>query len=114
MKKILLSIICVTCLLLISTDSYAQKYGHVNLGNLLTEMPGINSGSEALEKYQAQLIAELQNKVADWEKRYKELSEKVNELPPNEVKQKEQKLLEEQQKLLQEELWGLFCKKFKM
>ena len=103
MKKILRSLVCIICLITISSQLQAQKYGHVNLGNLLTEMPEVQEGSKKLESYQAQLVAALKLKVDDWEKRYKALESKVTELPPNEVREKEEKLVAEQRILLQEE-----------
>ena len=103
MKKILRSIICIICLITISTQIQAQKYGHVNLGNLLTEMPEVEEGSKKLETHQAQLVAELKVKVDDWEIRYRALENKVQDLPPNEVREKEEKLVAEQRSLLQEE-----------
>lgn len=103
MKFILHSALCVLCLCTISSQVYAQKYAHVNLGNLLTKMPEVDEGSVKLEKYQELLIQELQAKAADWEKRYKDLESKVSTMAPNDVKAEEQKLLQEQQKLVEEE-----------
>ncbi len=103
MKMVLRSLICVLFLFTVSTLVQAQKYGHINLGNLLTKMPEVNKGTVTLEQYQKQLFAELEQKVTEWEGRYKALEAKVNEMPPNEVKVQEQKLIEEQQKLRQEE-----------
>ena len=103
MKKILRSLACIICLITISTQVQAQKYGHVNLGNLLTQLPEVEAGSKQLESHQAQLVDELRIKVADWEKRYKALESMVKQLPPNEVREKEEKLVAEQRKLLQEE-----------
>lgn len=103
MQHILRFLLCVSFFITICLQSYGQKYGHVNLGNLMTKMPELEVASEQLVKYNEQLVTELQQKAADWERRYKELSDLVQTLPPVEVKEREQKLLEEQQKILQEE-----------
>lgn len=103
MKFILHAFLYVLCLCTISSQVNAQKYAHVNLGNLLTKMPEVDEGSVKLEKYQELLIQELQTKAADWEKRYKDLESKVSTMAPNDVKAEEQKLLQEQQKLVEEE-----------
>ncbi len=103
MKKILVSLLCVVCLLSTTSSIYAQKYGYVNLGNLLTQMPEVEEGSIQLEEYQKTISEQLQIKINAWEKEVQELSEKVNTLPPVEVKSKEAKLLEEQELIYKEE-----------
>ena len=103
MQNTLRFFLCVSLLITMCLHTYGQKYGHVNLGNLMTKMPEVETGSSQLVKYNEQLVAQLQQKVDDWERRYKELERLVPTLPPVEVKEREQKLLEEQQKILQEE-----------
>jgi len=103
MKKILLPLLCVACLLCTASSTYAQKYAYVNLGNLLTKMPQVSKGSADLEAYQKVISDELQAKVNAWEKRVEDVSSKVNSLPPNEIKKLEEQLLKEQEALYLEE-----------
>lgn len=103
MKKILFSLVYLICICAIITPMQAQKYGHVNLGNLLAEMPEVDAGSKQLEAYQTQLVEALRVKVTDWEKRYKALESQVTQLPPNEVREKEEILVTEQRGLLEQE-----------
>ncbi len=86
-----------------TSSVYAQKYGHVNLGNLLSKMPEIEASSAQLVTFQEQLQKALQLKIDSWEKRVVDMQNKVSEMTPNEVKQMEDKLLKEQQEILQEE-----------
>ena len=86
-----------------SSTIYAQKYGHVNLGNLLAQMPEVEAKSNELVTYQEQLQKALQIKIDSWEKRVIDIQNKVNELTPKEAKEKEEQLLKEQQEILQEE-----------
>ena len=81
----------------------AQKYGHVNLGNLLTKMPNIEQSSTELQTYQEQLQKGLQAKIDKWEQKVVEVQKMVNDLTPKEVKEKEEQLLVEQQEILKEE-----------
>ena len=62
-------------------------------------MPEVNEGTKLLETYQSQLVKQMEQKVADWQRRYQELSEKVQTLSPKELKELEEKLLQEQQEL---------------
>ena len=86
-----------------TSSVYAQKYGHVNLGNLLSQMPEIEASSAQLVTFQEQLQKALQLKIDSWEKRVVDMQNKVSEMTPNVVKQMEDKLLKEQQEILQEE-----------
>ena len=101
-RNTLLSILFIV-IMCTTSGVYAQKYGHVNLGNLLTEMPEIEEKSGELVIFQEQLQKALQLKINAWEKRVVDLQNKVGEMTPNEVKQMEEKLLQEQQEILQEE-----------
>ncbi len=39
------------------TASFAQKYGHLNMGNLIAQMPETEAADAELEAYQKQLVA---------------------------------------------------------
>ena len=87
----------------LSTSTYGQKYAHVNLGNLLTQMPEMEASSKELQTYQEQLTNDLQQKVQKWEKKVTDLQGMVNNLTPIQVKEKEAELLKEQEQILKEE-----------
>lgn len=103
MRKLLLLSAFIFAIMCTTSSVYAQKYGHVNLGNLLSQMPEIEASSTQLVTFQEQLQKALQLKIDSWEKRVVDLQNKVSEMTPNEVKQMEEKLLKEQQEILQEE-----------
>jgi outer membrane protein len=103
MKKLVFLSVFVLTIICTSSNVYAQKYGHVNLGNLLSQMPEIEASSAQLVTFQEQLQKALQLKIDSWEQRVVDLQNTVSEMTPNEVKQQEEKLLKEQQEILQEE-----------
>jgi len=103
MRKFILSTVLIFGLMCSYSSLSAQKYGHVNLGNLLTKMPSIEQSSAELQTYQEQLQKALQAKINKWEQKVVDLQKMVNDLPPKEVKEKEEQLLKEQQEILQEE-----------
>ena len=45
--------------------SYAQKFGHVNFGNLLSEMPEVKASESELETYNQQLIQQGEQMVEE-------------------------------------------------
>jgi len=71
MKRILFSLLLMFATISVS---FAQKFGHVNFGNLLSEMGEIKASEAQLEAYNQQLIGEgealvktLKAKIADAE-----------------------------------------------
>lgn len=103
MKKSILALLLSFVIICGSSNMYAQKYGHVNLGNLLTQLPEIETSSENLEIYQKQLADELQQRINVWEKKVQDLQNGIQDLPPKEVKEKETILLKEQEEIYAEE-----------
>jgi len=103
MKGSIWAVICFLALLCFSGTLNAQKYGHVNLGNLLTLLPEIETNSTELESYRNKLRDDLQARIDVWEKKVISVQNTVSDLPPNQVKIKEAELLKEQEILLKEE-----------
>ena len=103
MKKLFFLSFIIMAITCSASSIYAQKYGHVNLGNLLAQMPEIEERSAELVTFQEQLQKALQLKIDSWEKRVVDLQNKVNEMAPKEVKVLEEKLLKEQEEILKEE-----------
>lgn len=60
----------------------AQKYGHLNFANLLSEMPGTKAAEAELETYNKDLVAKGEQMVADLQARVAEVQGQMDELPP--------------------------------
>lgn len=75
-----------------------NKYGHMNYGNLLEQIPELKSGNTTLETFRNQLIKKGQDRAAKWEKEVKDFQAKAQagELTGLQVKQAEEKLGKEQ------------------
>ncbi|MEM9846535.1 MAG: OmpH family outer membrane protein [Bacteroidota bacterium] len=56
MRKLVVSFCMMVMTLSLSTTLMAQKYGHLNAGNLLQELPAVKAANAELETYQKQLV----------------------------------------------------------
>lgn len=56
MRKLILSSCLIIATLFLSVQLNAQKYGHLNSGNLLQELPMMKSADTQLKAYQEQLV----------------------------------------------------------
>ena len=76
-----------------------NKYGHMNYGNLLEQVPELKSGNTQLETYRNQLVKQGQDRAKKWEAEVKKFQAqaKAGELTGLQVKQAEEKLGKEQQ-----------------
>ena len=84
-------------LLITSLSIQAQsKYGHINLGNLISELPEAQAANSELEAFQKQLVAKGQTMALAFQKDYETFTTAVQSgnLPP--VKQQEQQTVLEQ------------------
>jgi len=77
----------------------AQKYGHLNYGNLLTYVPEVKSGDTKLETYRNQLVKQGQDRLNKWQKDVEAFQKRAEagELTGLQMKQTEEKLAKEQQ-----------------
>ena len=78
-----------------------NKYGHMNYGNLLEQIPELKSGNTQLETYRNQLVKQGQDRAAKWEKEVQEFQKKAQDglLTGLQIKQAEEKLGKEQKAL---------------
>lgn len=75
-----------------------NKYGHMNYGNLLEQIPELKSGNTQLATFRDQLVKQGQNRVTKWENDVKtfQAQAKAGELTGLQIKQAEDKLGKEQ------------------
>lgn len=92
-----------------------NKYGHMNYGNLLEQVPELKKGNTELETYRNQLIKQGQDRAAKWEKNVKAFQTKAQagEMTGLQIKQTEDKLGKEQQAIaaLEQEVVNKITKK---
>lgn len=98
MKKLLL-------LLLLSSIAWsvsAQKYGHMNFGNLLSLMPETKGADEALKKFQQDMVAKGDTMAKRFQEKYVAAAKDMQEgkLSPLQQQQKEDELKKEQQTIM--------------
>ncbi len=75
-----------------------NKYGHMNYGNLLEQVPELKKGNTELETYRDQLIKKGKDRAAKWEADVKAFQAKAQagEMTGLQIKQTETKLGKEQ------------------
>ncbi len=88
-------------LLLSATGLSAQKFGHINYGNLLASLPEIKSAEAQLKSFQEPLLAKIESNYKAFQTKYEEALKKIQsgELSPVQQQQKEQELGQEQQRI---------------
>lgn len=102
MKK---AVIIIAALVLGSTVMSAQKYGHLNFGNLISVMPETEAADSQLEAYQKQLVSKGEEMAEAFQQEYGEFVQRVQagEMPPKEQQERQQALQQKQQEILQYE-----------
>jgi len=107
MKKILNLTVLLLALLAFNVDSaFAQeKYGHLNSGNLLEQLPQVKAADEQLAKYREELMAEGEKMAQTFQTKAQAFMEKAQagELTPVEQQTQEQQLQAERQKIIEYE-----------
>jgi outer membrane protein len=73
-----------------------QSYGHVNFGNLLSQMPDVTSAEAALQTFEKEKMAVGEKMVADFQEKVKKLQAVVNDITPKELAIREAALEKEQ------------------
>ncbi|SEQ77197.1 OmpH family outer membrane protein [Neolewinella agarilytica] len=93
MKHLLFSL-----LLLFATVSvsHAQKFGHVNFGNLLSEMPEVKASETELEAFNQQLIKQGEKMVEDLKAAVAKAEANSLNTTPKELEQIKQRLQQDQ------------------
>lgn len=101
MKKIALAI---TCLILLSTSSFAQKFGYINSQELLSLMPEAKKADSSLQafakSYQDQIetmIKEYQKKGQEYQAQEKTMSDAVKEVKMRDLQKLEENIQQTQQ-----------------
>lgn len=81
--------------------SWAQKYGHLNLGNMVAAMPATKAADATIKTFSDQLIAQGQEKAKKLQADYTDAVRKIQEgtLSPLQQQELEKKLNEDQAKL---------------
>ena len=84
-----------------TTEALAQKFGHLNVGNLLSSMPEAGAADKQLETYQAQLVSKGETMAKALKADYETFAAAVQrgEKTAKEIQDKEALLKTEQQKI---------------
>jgi len=69
MRKLILSSCLIITALFLSIQLSAQKYGHLNSGNLLQELPMMKSADAELKNYQDQLVKKGETMAAAFQQK---------------------------------------------
>ena len=71
MKKILqLTLLMFALTALTTSTTFAQKYGHLNSGNLLAQMPEVAKADKELASFQEDIAAKFKVKVDAFQTKY--------------------------------------------
>lgn len=106
MKKIVsISFLLVAFLSLYSTATFAQKYGHLNSGNLLEQLPEVKAADKQLEEYRKQLVSKGEEMATAFQANVQSYIAKANagDLTPAQGQEQERKLQAERQKIMEYE-----------
>lgn len=84
------------------STSFAQKYGHLNTGNLLEQMTEVKSADSEMEAYQKQLITKGEEMAKAFEAKYRKFAGEVQQGIHSPVQQQklETELQKEQQAIV--------------
>ncbi len=79
----------------------AQKFGHLNYGNLLASLPDIKTAEAQLKSFQEPLMASIQSNYEAFQKKYEDAVRRIQsgELSPLEQQDLEKSLGSEQQRI---------------
>lgn len=101
MKKILKATLIVALLFTISFNAEAQKFGYVDSGAILAEMPEVKNADANLEALQKQLQKKGQGMVEKLQNDYLAIQQKVEQglLSPQQQQEEAQKLEQRQQEI---------------
>lgn len=82
-------------------SSVAQKYGHLNFGNLIADMPQTEQANKDLETYQKQLVAKGEEMATKLQTQFEATLKEVNEgkLSPLQQQQAEADLQNQQNEI---------------
>lgn len=87
--------------LAVLTSTKAQRYGHVNFGNLLAQMPATATAEKALGTFNQAQIAKGEEMVQKLEEEFTAIQRDQANIPPVKLREHEARLQAEQQRILQ-------------
>jgi outer membrane protein len=93
MKQFFFALLITICAV---SSAFAQKYGHVNFGNLLSQMPDVKTAEAGLQAYEKEEIATGEKMVTDFKKHYAEIEARVGDMTPKQLQAEKAKLEKEQ------------------
>jgi len=106
MKKLTqITFIALTLVMGLTTTAFAQKYGHVNSGNIIAQMAESKSADAALVSFRDQLIKDGETMAAAVQKEYQDFAMEYQKggVPPIEAQKKEAYFQGKQQEIAQYE-----------
>lgn len=106
MKKLIkLSLLLTFMVFAASGNIMAQKYGHLNSGNLLVLMPEAQDADTKLTAYREQLVKEVETVYVAWEAKVKKLQDEYagGTLSQIQVQTRQGELEQERQKILKQD-----------
>ena len=92
--------IFVVLFLFSATVGMAQKYGHLNFGNLLAAMPETQAADKELDAYQKQLVAKGEKMAKDFQNEVQAYFQAAQNMAPVKAQEREQELQQKQQEIL--------------
>lgn len=78
----------------------AQKYGHLNFGNLLSAMPETKAADANLEAYQKQLVTKGEDMAANFQNKVADYVNNAQTMSPVQARETEEALEKERQSIL--------------
>ena len=101
MKRLLF---CTTLFLTFTCSSlFSQKYGYINLGNLVASLPESKAADAELKTYREQLISKGEEMAKAFQAKVVDYQGKIGEMAPVKAKELEVTLQKEQQSILKYE-----------
>jgi len=97
MKKI--AIIAIITLGFLSSNTYAQKFGYINLGNMVVQMPETANADKELQTYQEGLIKKGEDMAKTFQASYEAFAKEyqLGNMTPKAAAEAEQKLTKDQE-----------------
>jgi outer membrane protein len=104
MKKVLKLNLLLACLAF-ATVLQAQKFGHLNSGNILAEMPGAKAADESLKVFQDSMVTIGEERASKLQAEFEEFYQKYQsgDVPPAEAQKKQAEFQQREQELAQYE-----------
>jgi len=103
MSKILkLSVLLLAFLTITVSTTFAQKYGHLNSGNILSSLPEVKAADSSMETFQKQKMGQYQDKIKVFQEKLAKVQKDIAEgkLTPIQQQQKEAEFQKEQEAIM--------------